>query len=61
MNSVSIDERLHRLTLVLKHHNENIFVLNFEKCHLMVEHEVILGHLMSFKGIEVDKAKVNII
>ncbi|XP_074315340.1 uncharacterized protein LOC141651531 [Silene latifolia] len=33
-------------------------VLNWEKCHFMVNEGIVLGHLVSDKGIQVDKAKV---
>ncbi|XP_074290773.1 uncharacterized protein LOC141617476 [Silene latifolia] len=33
-------------------------VLNWETCHFMVNEGVVLGHLVSNRGIEVDKAKV---
>ncbi|XP_074298038.1 uncharacterized protein LOC141628843 [Silene latifolia] len=33
-------------------------VLNWEKCNFMVNEGVVLGHLVSNRGIEVDKAKV---
>ncbi|RDX75976.1 Retrovirus-related Pol polyprotein from transposon 17.6, partial [Mucuna pruriens] len=36
-------------------------VLNFEKCHFMVTEGIVLGHLVSNKGIKVDKAKIDII
>ncbi|RDY07877.1 Retrovirus-related Pol polyprotein from transposon 17.6, partial [Mucuna pruriens] len=36
-------------------------VLNFEKCHFMVTKGIVLGHLVSNRGIEVDKKKVDII
>ncbi|RDX96290.1 Retrovirus-related Pol polyprotein, partial [Mucuna pruriens] len=36
-------------------------VLNFEKCHFMVTKGIVLGHLVSSRGIEVDKTKVDII
>ncbi|CAM8883040.1 unnamed protein product [Rhodiola kirilowii] len=36
-------------------------VLNYEKCHFMVTHGVVLGHVVSHKGIEVDKAKIDLI
>ncbi|XP_021752864.1 uncharacterized protein LOC110718340 [Chenopodium quinoa] len=32
-----------------------------EKCHFMVEREIVLGHKISYAGIEVDKAKVEVI
>ncbi|RDX98095.1 Retrovirus-related Pol polyprotein, partial [Mucuna pruriens] len=36
-------------------------VLNFEKCHFMVTEGIVLGHLVSNRGIEVDKSKIGII
>ena len=40
---------------------ETNLVLCSKKCHFMVEHGVVLGHVVSSKGLEVDKAKVDII
>ena len=36
-------------------------MLNWEKCHFMVTQGIVLGHIVSRKGIEVDKAKVELI
>ena len=36
-------------------------VLNWEKCHFMVREGIVLGHKISSEGIEVDKAKVDVI
>ncbi|RDX99224.1 Retrovirus-related Pol polyprotein, partial [Mucuna pruriens] len=36
-------------------------VLNFEKCHFMVIEGIVLGYLVSNRGIEVDKSKIDII
>jgi hypothetical protein len=36
-------------------------VLNWEKCHFMVKQGIVLGHVISHQGIEVDKAKVDLI
>jgi len=36
-------------------------VLNWEKCHLIVKQGIVLGYVVSHKGIEVDKAKVDLI
>ena len=36
-------------------------VLNWEKCHFMVHEGIVLGHLVSERGIEVDKAKIDVI
>ena len=57
----SFDNCLHNLTLVLQRCIETNLVLNFEKCHFMVEQGIVLGHVVSSRGIEVDKAKVDTI
>jgi hypothetical protein len=36
-------------------------VLNWEKCHFMVSSGIVLGHIVSSKGIEVDKSKIELI
>ncbi|XP_058726124.1 uncharacterized protein LOC131597442 [Vicia villosa] len=36
-------------------------VLNWEKCHFMVKKGIVLGHVVSKRGIEVDKAKIEVI
>ena len=36
-------------------------VLNYEKCHFMVDEGIILGHVVSSRGIEVDKSKIDVI
>ena len=36
-------------------------MLNSEKCHFMVEQGIVLGHVVSSRGIKVDKAKVDTI
>ncbi|KAJ9536230.1 hypothetical protein OSB04_un000596 [Centaurea solstitialis] len=36
-------------------------VLNWEKCHFMVQEGIVLGHLVSKRGLEVDKAKLEVI
>ena len=40
---------------------EKNLVLNWEKCHFMVTQGIMLGHVVSKEGIEVDKAKVELI
>jgi hypothetical protein len=40
---------------------EKHLVLNWEKCHLMVREGIVLGHLVSERGIEVDRAKIEVI
>ena len=36
-------------------------MLNWEKCHFMVNQGIVLGHIISGRGIEVDKAKIELI
>jgi len=36
-------------------------VLNWEKCHFMVTNDIVLGHIVSSTGIEVDKYKIELI
>nr|XP_027118569.1 uncharacterized protein LOC113735782 [Coffea arabica] len=57
----SFDECFDNLALILKRCIETNLVLNWKKCHFTVEHGIVLGHVVSAKGIEVDKAKVDII
>jgi len=57
----SFDECLHNLELVLKRCTEKNLTLNWEKCHIMVQHEIVLGHDIFKKRIEVDKVKIDVI
>ena len=57
----SFDQCLENLNLVLKRCIETNLVLNYEKCHFMVEQGIVLGHVVSSKGLEVDKAKIEVI
>ncbi|KAJ9562043.1 hypothetical protein OSB04_007203 [Centaurea solstitialis] len=36
-------------------------ILNWEKCQFMVQEGIVLGHLVSPRGLEVDKAKLEVI
>lgn len=36
-------------------------ILNWEKCHFMVTKDIVLGHMVSERDIEVDKAKIEVI
>jgi hypothetical protein len=36
-------------------------VLNYEKCHFIVQQEIVLGHVVSGRDIEVDNARVDLI
>ncbi|KAH9768606.1 hypothetical protein KPL71_011668 [Citrus sinensis] len=57
----SFDKCLDNLTLVLKRCIDTNLVLNWEKCHFMVNQGIVLGHVISEKGIEVDKSKIDLI
>ncbi|KAH9801445.1 hypothetical protein KPL71_001039 [Citrus sinensis] len=52
---------LHNLKEVLKRCEMTNLVLNREKCHFMVQKGIVLGHKISKEGIEVDKAKIEVI
>ncbi|CAN6925969.1 unnamed protein product, partial [Brassica oleracea] len=45
---------------VLQRSEDTNLVLNWEKCHFMVKEGIVLGHKISEKGIEVDKAKIDV-
>ena len=49
------------LDRVLNRCIETNLVQNFEKCHFMVEQGIVLGHIISSRGIEVDPAKIVVI
>ncbi|KAL4285180.1 hypothetical protein GQ457_16G020340 [Hibiscus cannabinus] len=55
------DNCLSNLEKVLKRCKETNLVLNWEKCHFMVDEGIVLGHKISSKGMEVDKAKIEVI
>ena len=57
----NFDECLIHLETVLHRCIEKNLVLNWEKCHFMVNQGIVLGHIISERGIEVDKAKVELI
>ena len=56
----SFDSCLANLKLVLKRCEETNLVLNWEKCHFMVREGIVLGHKISEKGMEVDRAKIEV-
>ena len=57
----SYEDCLENLRKVLERCQEKNLVLNWEKCHFMVTQGIVLGHIVSKTGIEVDKAKVELI
>jgi hypothetical protein len=46
---------------VLKRCQMANLVLNWEKCHFMVQEGIVLGHKILERGVEVDKAKIEVI
>ena len=56
----SFDLCLNNLTQVLKRCEEKNLTLNWEKCYFMVTQGIVLGHVVSSRGIEVDKAKIEV-
>ena len=54
----SFDNYLEILRSVLIRCEETNLVLNWEKCHFMVQEGIVLGHRISARGIEVDRAKI---
>ena len=54
----SFDNCLANLRAVLARCEETNLVLNWEKCHFMVQEGIVLGHRISARGIEVDRAKI---
>ncbi|RDX71946.1 Retrovirus-related Pol polyprotein from transposon 17.6, partial [Mucuna pruriens] len=57
----SFEACLSNLSKVLKRCTHTNLVLNFEKCHFMVTEGIVLGNLVSNRGIDVDKAKIDTI
>ncbi|GKA34306.1 reverse transcriptase domain-containing protein, partial [Tanacetum coccineum] len=52
---------LSNLEKMLKRCEDTNLALNWEKNHFMVKEGIVLGHKISKKGIEVDKAKIDVI
>ncbi|GJZ07572.1 reverse transcriptase domain-containing protein, partial [Tanacetum coccineum] len=57
----SFDHCLNNLDKMLQCCKDVNRVLNWEKCHFMVKEGIVLGHKVSGAGLEVDKAKIDII
>ncbi|GJU19391.1 reverse transcriptase domain-containing protein [Tanacetum coccineum] len=58
---ISFSTCLSNLEKMLKRCEDTNLALNWEKGHFMVKEGIILGHKISTKGIEVDKAKIYVI
>ncbi|XP_015165382.1 uncharacterized protein [Solanum tuberosum] len=57
----SFEECLTHLGQVLQRCMETNLVLNWEKCHSMVKEGIVLGQKVSQQGLEVDKAKIEVV
>ncbi|GJR80065.1 reverse transcriptase domain-containing protein [Tanacetum coccineum] len=57
----SFSSCLANLDKMLKRCEDTKLALNWEKSHFMVKEGIVLGHKIFRKGIEVDKAKVDVI
>nr|GEW16750.1 DNA-directed DNA polymerase [Tanacetum cinerariifolium] len=57
----SFENCLSRLDKMLQRCKDTNLSLNWEKSHFMVKEGIVLGHKISKNGIEVDKAKVDVI
>eukprot|EP00253_Pinus_taeda_P010140 PITA_10140 len=58
---VTFEDALQNLEKVLKLCIEAHLALSTEKCHMMMNQGIVLGHFISFLGIQVDPAKVQVI
>nr|GFB73042.1 reverse transcriptase domain-containing protein [Tanacetum cinerariifolium] len=57
----SFETCLSHLENMLKRCEDTNLFLNWEKSHFMVKEGIVLGHKISKNGVEVDKAKVDVI
>jgi len=61
MFGTSFDHYLNNLSKVLQRSEDMNLALNWEKHHFMRQKRVILGHVISNKGVDVDEANVEVI
>eukprot|EP00253_Pinus_taeda_P008569 PITA_08569 len=57
----TFEDALQNLEKVLKRCIESHLALSTEKCHMMMNEGIVLGHFISFLGIQVDPSKVQVI
>nr|GEV54949.1 hypothetical protein [Tanacetum cinerariifolium] len=57
----SFSSCLSHLDIMLQRCEDTNLVLNWEKCNFMVKEGIVLGHKISKNGLEVDRAKVDVI
>lgn len=58
---VTFEDALQNLEKVLKHCIQSHLSLSTEKCHMMTNEGIVLGHFISFLGIQVDPSKIQVI
>eukprot|EP00253_Pinus_taeda_P015881 PITA_15881 len=58
---VSFEDALQNLEKVLKRCIQAHLALSTEKCHMMMNEGIVLGHFISFQGIQVDPSKILVI
>ncbi|GKA05401.1 putative nucleotidyltransferase, ribonuclease H [Tanacetum coccineum] len=58
---VSFDSCLANLEQMLIRCKQAHIVLNWEKCHFMVTEGIVIGHKVSSVGLDINKAKINVI
>jgi len=58
---VTFEDSLQNLEKVLKRCIQANLSLSTEKCHMMMNEGIVLGHDISFQGIQVDPSKVQVI
>ena len=54
----SVDDCLSNLNRVLQRCEDTSLVLNWEKCHFMVNEGIVLGHKISKRGMKLIKLKL---
>jgi hypothetical protein len=57
----NFEDALSNLEKVLKRCKHSHLSLSTEKCHMMMREGVVLGHFISYAGIQVDPAKIQVI
>ncbi|KAI3707463.1 hypothetical protein L6452_26005 [Arctium lappa] len=61
VTGTSFENCLKNLEKTLQRCEAHDLILNWEKCHYMVQEGIVSGHMISKKGLEVDKAKLEVI
>ncbi|GJR06578.1 reverse transcriptase domain-containing protein [Tanacetum coccineum] len=57
----SFEKCLNNLDKMLQCCKDAYLILNWEKCHFMIKEGIVLGYKVSGAGLEVDKAKIDVI